>query len=78
MGLKLGVQEKKWKIYAAAGLGVVVVGLAIYNLKDSFGGSSLRARHPGGRSDFLSPRKFIDHCERIARSDQGGQHPSQP
>jgi hypothetical protein len=40
MGLKLGVQEKKWKIYAAAGLGVVVVGLAINTLKDSFGGSS--------------------------------------
>jgi hypothetical protein len=40
MALKLGVQEKKWKIYAAAGLGLVVVALAIYNLKDSFGGSS--------------------------------------
>ncbi len=40
MGLKLGAQEKKWKIYAAAGLGVVVVGLVVYNLKDSFGGSS--------------------------------------
>lgn len=39
MGLKLGVQEKKWKIYAAAGLGVVVIGLVIYNLKDSFGGT---------------------------------------
>jgi len=36
MGLKLGVQEKKWKIYAAAALGLVVVGLVIYNLKDSF------------------------------------------
>jgi hypothetical protein len=37
MGLKLGVQEKKWKIYAAAALGVVVVGLL---LKDFFGGNS--------------------------------------
>jgi hypothetical protein len=40
MGLKLGVQEKKWKIYAAGGLGIAVLGLAIYNLKDSFGGSA--------------------------------------
>jgi hypothetical protein len=37
MPLKLGVQEKKWKIYAAAALGVVVVGLAI---KTFFGDSS--------------------------------------
>jgi hypothetical protein len=40
MGLKLGVQEKKWKIYAAAALGLVVVGLLIWNLKDFFGGST--------------------------------------
>jgi hypothetical protein len=40
MGLKLGVQEKKWKIYAAAALGVVVLALLIYNLKDFFGGST--------------------------------------
>ena len=45
MGLKLGVQEKKWKIYAAAGLGVVVVGLASA-LKDFFGGNSAAPATP--------------------------------
>jgi hypothetical protein len=40
MGLKLGVQEKKWKIYAAAALGVAVVGFAIYNVNYFFGGST--------------------------------------
>jgi hypothetical protein len=39
MALKVGAEEKK-KVYIAAGLGVLVLGLAIYNLKDSFGGSS--------------------------------------
>ncbi len=46
MGLKLGVQEKKWKIYAAGALGIVVLGLVIYNLKDSFGGSPPPATPP--------------------------------
>ena len=35
MGLKLGVQEKKWKVYAAAVLGLGVVGAVIYDLHDS-------------------------------------------
>lgn len=43
MALKLGVQEKKWKIYAAAALGVVVVGLLV---KDFFGGDSATPTTP--------------------------------
>jgi len=39
MALKLGAEDKK-KVYIASALGVVVLGLAVYNLKDSFGGSA--------------------------------------
>jgi hypothetical protein len=39
MAIKVGTEDKK-KVYIAAGLGVLVLGLVIYNLKDSFGGSS--------------------------------------
>ncbi len=39
MALKLGTEDKK-KVYIAAALGVLVLGLVVYNLKDSFGGSS--------------------------------------
>ena len=35
MALKLGAEDKK-KVYIASGLGVVVLGLAIYTFKDSF------------------------------------------
>jgi len=40
MALTLGVKEKPWKVYAAAALGVVVLGLVVWNLTDSFGGST--------------------------------------
>jgi hypothetical protein len=40
MGLKLGVQEKKWKIYAASGLGVVALILVVKTVTDSFGGGA--------------------------------------
>jgi len=39
MALKVGAEDKK-KVYIAAALGVLVLVLVIYNLKDSFGGSS--------------------------------------
>jgi hypothetical protein len=39
MALKLGAEDKK-KVYIASGLGVVVLGLAIYTFKDSFSGST--------------------------------------
>jgi hypothetical protein len=39
MALKLGAEDKK-KVYIAGGLGVVVLGLIFYNLKDSFSGSA--------------------------------------
>jgi hypothetical protein len=57
MALKLGVQEKKWKIYAAAGLGIVVVGLAIYNLKDSFGGNSPAPAPPAPSAAAQAPAR---------------------
>ena len=52
-----------------AGLGVVVLGLAIYTLKDSFGGSSPAPARRLRRSVAQAPRtpcKFIDRVERIA------------
>ncbi len=39
MALKLGSEDKK-KVYLASGLGVVVLGLVIYNLMGSVGGST--------------------------------------
>lgn len=39
MALKVGTEDKK-KVYIAAGLGVFVLGLAIYTFKDSFSGST--------------------------------------
>jgi hypothetical protein len=39
MALKAGTEDKK-KVYIAAGLGVFVLGLAVYTFKDSFGGSA--------------------------------------
>jgi hypothetical protein len=39
MALKLGAEDKK-KVYIASGLGVIVLGLVFYNLKDSFSGGT--------------------------------------
>jgi hypothetical protein len=46
MKLQLGAKEKPWKIYAAAGLGAVVLGLVIYNLHDTFSGGSASTPPP--------------------------------
>jgi hypothetical protein len=75
MALKVGTEDKK-KVYIAATLGVLVLGLVSYNLKDSFGGSSpapapvtsqpVAAQTPARPANSSTPSKTSHDATKVA------------